>query len=104
MPTLSEQQTRANFLRAEIERHDRLYYVDVRWDYMIEPKCDGVAFSVTYRRGTLERAATRGNGEIGDDITQNIRTLRSIPLRIPCDAPLLELRGEVFMPRSRILG
>ncbi|MCL1888616.1 MAG: NAD-dependent DNA ligase LigA, partial [Kiritimatiellaeota bacterium] len=77
---------------------------DARWDYVIEPKCDGVAFSVTYENGLLARAATRGNGEVGDDITQNIRTLRSIPLRIPCDAPLLELRGEVFMPRGAFLA
>lgn len=73
------------------------------WDYVIEPKCDGVAFSLTYRRGLLTSAATRGNGTVGDDITQNIRTLRSIPLRIPCDAECLELRGEVFMPRDAFL-
>ncbi|MCL1888825.1 MAG: NAD-dependent DNA ligase LigA, partial [Kiritimatiellaeota bacterium] len=75
-----------------------------KWDYIVEPKCDGVAFSTTYERGLLTRAATRGNGTVGDDITQNIRTLRSIPLRIPCDAATLELRGEVFMPRDAFLA
>ncbi len=70
------------------------------WDYVVEPKIDGVAFSILYKNGELARAATRGNGVVGDEITGNIRTIRSIPLTIT-DAPaLLELRGEVYMTRA----
>ncbi|MEY4760614.1 MAG: NAD-dependent ligase LigA [Pseudomonadota bacterium] len=68
-------------------------------EYVAEPKLDGLAISVIYRHGTLERAATRGDGEQGEDVTLNIRTLRSVPLRLMGDAPpFLEARGEVFMP------
>ncbi|MBT8043900.1 MAG: NAD-dependent DNA ligase LigA [Verrucomicrobiae bacterium] len=64
----------------------------------IEPKIDGVAVSVIYRNGVLDQAITRGNGTTGDDITQNIKTIKSIPLRLPDGAPdLFEVRGEVFM-------
>jgi DNA ligase (NAD+) len=70
------------------------------WDYVVEPKVDGVAFSIIYKKGVLSRAATRGNGSIGDDITANVKTIRSIPLRIE-NAPLvLEVRGEVYMTRD----
>jgi DNA ligase (NAD+) len=70
------------------------------WDYVVEPKVDGVAFSIIYREGVLTRAATRGNGSVGDEITANVKTIRSIPLRIE-DAPaLLEVRGEVYMSRT----
>lgn len=68
---------------------------------IIEPKIDGVAVSVVYRDGVLERAATRGDGRSGDDITQNIRTIESLPLRLPPDAPQnFEVRGEVYMPHE----
>lgn len=64
----------------------------------IEPKIDGVAVSILYRNGELDYAATRGDGATGDDITANIRTIASIPLTLPPDAPhVLEVRGEVFM-------
>ncbi|MGB0992583.1 MAG: NAD-dependent DNA ligase LigA [Akkermansiaceae bacterium] len=67
----------------------------------IEPKIDGVAVSVVYRDGILDYAVTRGDGSTGDDITQNIRTIQSIPLRLPSGAPsLFEVRGEVFMPNE----
>ena len=70
------------------------------WDYVVEPKIDGVSLSLLYRHGRLVRAATRGTGEVGDDVTANVRTIRSIPLAIPCDAPAVEVRGEVYMPRA----
>ena len=64
----------------------------------VEPKIDGVAVSIVYRDGALDYALTRGDGVKGDDITQNIRTIRSIPLRLPEGAPaVFEVRGEVFM-------
>ncbi|MEM7144026.1 MAG: NAD-dependent DNA ligase LigA [Verrucomicrobiota bacterium] len=67
----------------------------------IEPKIDGVAVSLLYRNGTLEYAATRGDGTTGDDITNNVRTIRSIPLELPDTAPaVFEVRGEIFMPNE----
>jgi DNA ligase (NAD+) len=68
-----------------------------RFRYVVEPKVDGLAISLIYRDGVLERGATRGDGEIGEDVTHNLRTIGAIPLRIE-DAPaLLEVRGEVYM-------
>jgi DNA ligase (NAD+) len=70
--------------------------------WTIEPKVDGVAISLTYRDGLLELAATRGDGTTGDDVTQNIRTIRSIPLQIAGPAPsLMEIRGEVYLPKKK---
>jgi DNA ligase (NAD+) len=67
----------------------------------VEPKIDGVAVSIVYRNQVLDYAVTRGDGSTGDDITQNIKTIKSIPLRLPESAPnLFEVRGEVFMPNS----
>ena len=71
------------------------------WHYVVEPKIDGVSMSLLYEDRRLVRAATRGNGEVGDDVTQNVRTIRSIPKTLPEDAPaLLEVRGEVYMTRD----
>lgn len=67
----------------------------------VEPKIDGVALSIMYRNGRMSYAATRGDGEVGDDVTANVRTIRTIPLTLPADAPaVLEVRGEVFMPNE----
>ena len=67
--------------------------------YSAEPKLDGLAVSLTYRRGVLERAATRGDGLRGEDVTANIRTLRAVPLMLRGAPPeVIEVRGEVFMP------
>ncbi len=74
--------------------------IPLRWT--IEPKVDGVALSLTYRDGQLALAATRGDGTTGDDVTQNIRTIRSIPLKLDGPAPaLLEIRGEVYLPKKK---
>ncbi|MBC7788390.1 MAG: NAD-dependent DNA ligase LigA [Anaerolineae bacterium] len=71
--------------------------------YTAELKIDGAAVALTYRRGILERGATRGNGVIGEDVTPNIRTIRDIPLRLlGTDPPeIIEVRGEVYMPFDR---
>jgi DNA ligase (NAD+) len=70
---------------------------DPDFEYVAEPKIDGLAISLVYRDGVLERGATRGNGEIGEDVTHNLRTIPSIPLRIEDAPPLVEVRGEVYM-------
>src|SRR5205809_2471477 len=68
---------------------------------VIEPKVDGVAVSLVYENGRLRQAATRGDGNVGDNITQNIRTIRSVPERLRgAAAKLLEVRGEVYMDRK----
>jgi DNA ligase (NAD+) len=67
--------------------------------YMAEPKLDGLAISLIYENGVLVRAATRGDGSTGEDVTANIRTLRAVPLKLRDAAPRrVEVRGEVFMP------
>lgn len=82
-----------NFLRKQMP--------DGAWDYVVEPKVDGVSLSLLYQKGVLVRAATRGNGDVGDDVTANIKTIRSVPLNLPEEAPeLLEVRGEVYMTRD----
>jgi DNA ligase (NAD+) len=69
---------------------------DVR--FVTEPKIDGLAISLIYEDGVFVRGATRGNGEVGEDVTQNLRTIGAIPLRID-DAPrLIEVRGEIYLP------
>jgi len=70
---------------------------DAGFEYVAEPKIDGLAISLVYRDGVLVRGATRGNGEIGEDVTHNLRTIPSIPSRIDDAPPLLEVRGEVYM-------
>jgi DNA ligase (NAD+) len=68
---------------------------------LIEPKVDGVAVSICYENGRLKYAATRGDGTTGDDVTENVKTIRRLPHRLPAGAPeLLEVRGEIFMPNS----
>ncbi len=72
---------------------------DPDFEYVAEPKIDGLAMSLLYRDGVFERGATRGNGEIGEDVTHNIRTIGQIPLRLDLEDPpaLVEVRGEVYM-------
>jgi len=70
---------------------------DPRFEFVAEPKIDGLAISLVYRDGVLERGATRGNGEVGEDVTHNLRTISSIPLRIEGAPPLVEVRGELYM-------
>jgi len=70
---------------------------DAAFEYVAEPKIDGLAISLVYRDGVLERGATRGDGEIGEDVTHNLRTIPAIPLRIEGAPELLEVRGEVYM-------
>jgi len=81
----------ANYLK-------RLDITASEFSYTTEPKIDGLAISLTYENGVLVRGATRGDGRFGEDVTQNLRTIGSVPLRIS-DAPeLIEVRGEVYLP------
>src|SRR5689334_12194704 len=74
---------------------------DNNLEFAVEPKFDGLAISLRYENGVFVRGATRGDGETGEDVTANLRTVKSIPLRLRGDAPaVLEVRGEVYMPRA----
>ena len=88
------------FSEEEVEEFDRRLRETVRdAAYSVEPKVDGLSVALEYRDGVFVRGATRGDGRIGEDVTENLKTIRSIPLRID-DAPSrLIVRGEVFMPR-----
>ena len=68
--------------------------------YVVEPKIDGLSVSLEYVNGVFTRGSTRGDGSVGEDVTANLRTVRSIPLKIKTDIPFLEVRGEVYMPKS----
>jgi DNA ligase (NAD+) len=85
----------AEDMRKRLDRDEPLSYV-------IEPKIDGLAISLTYENGVLVRGATRGDGVQGEDVTVNLRTIPAIPLRMRGDdpPPLLEVRGEVYLPLS----
>lgn len=90
-------------LRSWEARNRKLLSKDTAFDYVLELKLDGLSIVLTYEDGLLTTAATRGNGRIGDDVTPNVRTIQSIPLRIPSNPdstrqapPLLVVRGEVL--------
>ena len=69
-------------------------------EYDVEPKVDGLSVALEYENGVFVRGATRGDGLVGEDVTENLKTIRSIPLRLPEALPSLIVRGEVFMPRQ----
>jgi DNA ligase (NAD+) len=81
----------ANYLK-------RLDITASEFSYTTEPKIDGLAVSLTYENGVLVRGATRGDGRVGEDVTQNLRTIGSVPLRIPKAPELIEARGEIYLP------
>jgi DNA ligase (NAD+) len=81
----------ANYLK-------RLDITASEFSYTTEPKIDGLAISLTYEDGVLVRGATRGDGRVGEDVTQNLRTISSIPLRIENAPELIEVRGEIYLP------
>ena len=92
--------TGARAFDARVRRELGLGETDAAVDYAAELKFDGLAVNLRYEHGVLVQAATRGDGETGEDVTQNIRTVRRIPLRLTGEAPpVLEVRGEVFMSR-----
>ncbi len=92
--------------RQRIGRH--LPDPDVKLDYVAEPKLDGLTVVLTYENGRFTQGATRGNGQVGEDITQNLRTITAVPQRIPVNPnselpapPYLVVRGEVFFPLDK---
>jgi len=88
-------------LRAWVERMRnhlaREGIAEPAFTFVVEPKIDGLAISLVYRDGVLERGATRGNGEVGEDVTHNLRTIGAIPLHVDGAPALVEVRGEVYM-------
>jgi DNA ligase (NAD+) len=70
---------------------------DPSFRFVIEPKVDGLAMSLRYEDGVLVRAATRGDGEVGEDVTHNVRTIPDVPLHVPDAPPVLEVRGEIYI-------
>lgn len=88
-------------LRAWVERMRnhlaREGITEAAFTFAVEPKIDGLAISLVYRDGVLERGATRGNGEVGEDVTHNLRTIGAVPLHVADAPPLVEVRGEVYM-------
>lgn len=86
---------------ARIRKELSLQESDAAIEYVAELKFDGLAMSLRYEQGVLVQAATRGDGEFGEDVTHNIRTIGQIPLKLPEEAPdVLEVRGEVYMRRD----
>lgn len=89
------------FSEEELIAFDTRVRQEVTPIYTVEPKIDGLSVSLEYRDGIFVRGSTRGDGFVGEDITANLRTIKSIPLSIPEPLPFLEVRGEVFMPREK---
>ncbi len=92
--------------RTRIGRH--LPDPEMKLDYVVEPKLDGLTVVLTYRNGLFVQGGTRGNGEVGEDVTQNLRTIRTLPQRLPVDPQAdvqvpsyLVVRGEVFFPLDK---
>ena len=99
MLSLANSFSKAELLAFDRRVHDRLQ-TSGAIEYICEPKFDGLAVSLIYKKGMLQQAATRGDGHVGEDITQNIRTIFSVPLKLQGRGypEILEVRGEVYMP------
>jgi DNA ligase (NAD+) len=99
MLSLANALAREEFLSFDERAHRLLEKLkDDPIEYFIELKFDGLSMNLTYENGYLKQAATRGDGEIGEEVTQNVKTIRSVPLRLNTDHPprLIEIRGEAI--------
>lgn len=101
VPMLSIDNTYNESELREFDARVRKGLEDAEYEYLIDPKIDGVSISLRYERGRLALAATRGDGRSGDDVTANVRTIRSVPLALRGEGwpDLLEIRGEIYWPR-----
>ena len=99
VPMMSLSNTYSKEELVEFDRRIRKLVPEETFDYILEPKIDGVAISLRYENGELTQALTRGDGATGDDVTSNVRTIQSIPLRLSDMMPpaVLEVRGEIYM-------
>lgn len=111
MPMLSMDNTYNYDELREFDKRVRKQTGQADIQYYVEEKIDGVSISLTYEKGQLRLAATRGDGETGDDVTENIKTIPAVPLAIPRNKKskaavpeLLEIRGEVYMPKKSFLA
>lgn len=92
------------FAFGELEEYaSRVKELDPEAKLVVEPKIDGLSVSLEYTNGVLTRGSTRGDGDVGEDITENVKTICSIPQHIDSDISFLEVRGEVYMPRAVFL-
>jgi DNA ligase (NAD+) len=105
VPMLSIDNTYSADELREFDRRIRKQLPGERVEYVVELKIDGVAISLTYENGKLTVGATRGNGEVGDDVTHNLKTVRDIPLKLRTSDPpaLFEARGEAYMTRDELV-
>ncbi|HMF12030.1 MAG TPA: NAD-dependent DNA ligase LigA [Gemmataceae bacterium] len=105
VPMLSIDNTYSSDELREFDKRGRRPLGTERVEYVVELKIDGVAVSLIYEKGKLTVGATRGNGEVGDDVTHNLKTLRDLPLKLRTDdpPPLMEVRGEVYMTREELV-
>ena len=87
----------------EFDRRVRSNLPGEEVSYVVELKIDGLAISLWYEKGVFVRGATRGDGEMGEDITVNLRTVKAIPLRLTEEVPFIEVRGEAYMPKDSFL-
>lgn len=88
------------FSEDELYAFDKRVREEVKPVYSVEPKIDGLSVSLEYKDGKFVRGSTRGDGFVGEDITLNIKTIKSVPMEISEKLPFLEVRGEVYMPRE----
>ena len=103
VPMLSIDNTYSDEELREFDKRIRKGLETSDYDYVVELKIDGLAVSILYEKGRLTAAATRGDGQMGDDVRANIRTIRAIPLELLPECPIpkiLEVRGEVYMPKK----
>ncbi|MBI4432961.1 MAG: NAD-dependent DNA ligase LigA [Candidatus Omnitrophica bacterium] len=105
VPMLSIENTYSKDEVAEFDQRVRKGLGNAPYEYVLEPKIDGVSLSLSYEKGKLVYAATRGDGQFGDDVTQNVKTIKEIPVALKGGAPdRIDVRGEVFMPHGKFIA